>query len=176
MAENRATRRHSQVAVARTVVPETNGHQRSGGFDAADYGVEPLFYNFEVSPGRPSYTGPELGEVKIPEPSGRQITAFIRAIQSVTEAARGDDSPLMTREETDVTVDGRKVAAELASFDPATLERFSDELAEAVIAVTDAHPSKDETDGLPLRVKLAFFQYVSEGFLNPKLARRDATS
>jgi hypothetical protein len=168
MPDNRATRRH--LTDASTIAANGRTAPSRAGFRSADFGVEALSYNFEEDPGRPAYKGPERGYVEIPEPSGAQITALIAAIQEITRKAQGTE-PEET--EVSVTIDGKKAAAQLLAIDPSKLERYADEMADATTAVTDGNPSREEMDGLPLRVKMAFSRYVTQELLNPKSASGD---
>lgn len=171
---NRATRRHpagAPTTLARPAAPQSNGHRQAGGFDPADFGVEPLWYNFEDRPGRPTYTGPQRGQVDIPEPTGGQITKFVAALQRIITESQGNAAEPET-----VDPDGAAVAREFEKIDPATLQKFADSLGVAIAEITSGNPGLDEWNGLPFRAQFAMYGFIREGFLSPKSVSGDTSN
>jgi len=123
------------------------------GFDAGAL-VEPLDYDFK----------PFCPEIKgtVPEPTDKQIEAFLDKIKSIMEGANKDIGGL-SEDNPDEFLEA------LSSLDPKVVTKTIADMARAYAALCSNKPSYTDLMKAPMRVRILFFRWVQQEIFSPEV-------
>jgi hypothetical protein len=123
------------------------------GFDAGAL-VEPLDYNFK--PFCPEISG------TIPEPTDKQIEAFLAKIKTIMEGANKEIGSLSAD-------DPEAFLEALTSLDPKMVTGTIRNMARAYADLCSNHPSFEDLMKVPMRVRILFFRWVQQEVFSPEV-------
>lgn len=124
------------------------------GFDAGAL-VEPLDYNFK--PFCPEISG------TVPEPSDKQIEAFLTRLKSIMESANKTiQGGQLSEDDPDAFLEA------LSSLDPKMVIGTIRDMARAYAALCTNHPSFEDLMKAPMRVRILFFRWVQQEIFSPE--------
>lgn len=99
---------------------------------------------------------------RVPEPSDDQIAEFLNAAKDIMVAAQKD---------LNLEVDPRDNVAMLAALeklDPTVVLTTMKSMAEAYATLCSGKPSVKQLMGLPMRVRIKFFEWLRDEVINPE--------
>jgi hypothetical protein len=143
-------------------------------FNAGDV-VEPLDWDFtgrdkdgHVPKGWPRELSTAKGTIK--EPSDQAIGVFLEDVRNLsTDAARLDaQTRKMIDDLSSKDQDPDKFAAALKELPVTSMMTMMEGMAEAFSKLCSGHPTKNQIMALPLRVRVAFFNWMQQEVVNPE--------